>query len=82
MHITSEVYEVDSITVVVEWAPRVGARYHVRVLPPNLTTIITIESTNWQLIIQYNIKYSLIVEAVTPCGNANASITLNYGEIL
>ena len=43
---------------------------------------MTNESTNWQLIIQYNIKYSFIVEAVTPCGNTYASITLNYGEIL
>ena len=81
MHITSEVYRVDSITVIVKWAPRVGAMYHVRVLPHNLTTIMINESTNWQLIIQYNINYSFIVEAVTPCGNTSASVTLTYGEI-
>ena len=78
LHITSEEYGAYNVTVAVEWAQQLGAVYAVRLSP--LAPITLTGSTIRQLTLSYNTAYNLSVVVVTPCGNATASIMLNYGE--
>ena len=78
----SEEYQADNVTVTIMWAPAElidnNITFSTKVSP--LVPIISTGSTSRQLIIPYNAEYNLSIVAVTPCGNATASITLNYGE--
>ena len=78
LSITEENYEHNNVTVTVEWAQQVGATYDVK-LSPSVPLIVN-GSSSYQMTVSYNMEYSLSVVAVTPCINATASITLNYGE--
>ena len=83
LDVTSEEYEVDNITVIVEWTQQaiLGAVYTVRVSPP--VSIMFTGSTSHQLTISYNTEYNLSVETTAPCrANATAFIGLSYGEIM
>ena len=77
LHITSDEYRTDNVTVTVDWAQQVGAVYTVRLSP--LAPIALNGSTIHQLTLSYNTAYNLSVVVVTPCGNTTASIKLNYG---
>ena len=87
MHVISEEYEVDNVTVTVhvEWPQQAHIQagvilYNVIVLPQapvfyngNMTLI---------LVLDYNLEYNLTIEARIHCeSNATASFTLHYGEI-
>ena len=84
LHISEE-YDVDNVTVTVEWTQQVQAgdpiSYNVSVSPP--VPIYYNGNTSLNLVLEYNSKYDLSVEANIQCeSNATASITLNYGEII
>ena len=77
----SEEYQAKNVTVTVMWAPAElmnGITFSTKVSPS--VSIILTGSTSRQLMISYNTEYNLSVVAITPCGNAIASVTLNYGE--
>ena len=77
----SEEYQAGNVTVTVMWAPAElmdNITFSTEVSP--WVPIISTGSISCQLIISYNAEYNLSVVAVTPCGNATASVILNYGE--
>ena len=75
-------YDLYNITVTVEWTHQDGVMdYDVKISP--LAPKITINgsaSRRLMVLLIYNTEYNLSVVAVAPCGNAIASVTLNYGE--
>ena len=76
-------YDVDNVTVAVEWADDEDFTYTVRVYP--MVPVMETGRSNCQLTIRYNTDYNLSVMAATstPCRpNATAFIILNYGEVL
>ena len=77
-----QLYGPENVTVTVEWAQKGGATYDVSIIPPVAPILTTTGSASRQLTISYNTKYNLSVVAITPCGNATASMALNYGESL
>lgn len=77
MH-TSEEYSADGVIVTVEWTQQVGALYDVTVVPV-VPAIMFTGNVSRQLTLSYNTDYNFSVVAITPCGNATAFITLNYG---
>ena len=80
LHITSEEYEAENVTVTVEWAQQVGITYCAKVTPS--APLISIGSTNHQLVLQYNMEYNFTVVADAPCRpNATTVSTLTYGEV-
>ena len=79
----SQEYQTDTVTVIVEWALAQqidNITFSSEVSP--LVPIALTGSESRQLTVSYNIKYNFSVVAVAPCGNATASITLNYGKII
>ena len=74
----SEEYKADNVTVTVEWAQQVGVMYDVQVSP---LAPIRNRNRRYHLMVSYNMEYNLSVVAVASCGNATASITLDYGEL-
>ena len=83
----SEEYDVDNVTVTIEWTQQVQAglgdliSYNVSVSPP--VPISYNGNTSLTLVLEYNFEYDLSVEANIQCeSNATASVTLNYGEII
>jgi hypothetical protein len=84
VHVISEEYGVDNITVTVEWTQQVQAgdlvSYNVSVSPP--VPIIYNGNTSLTVVLEYNAEYDLSVDADIQCeSNATAFITLNYGEL-
>jgi hypothetical protein len=84
VHVVLEEYDVDNVTVTVEWTQQVQAgdpiSYNVSVSPP--VPIIYNGNAGLILVLQYNSEYNLSVEANIQCeSNAIAFITLTYGEI-
>ena len=77
-----EYYDVENVTVTVEWVQQVGALlYNVRISPMDQVLVINESTLSVQLVLEYNTEYDLSVVAILPCGaNATASITLYYGE--
>ena len=75
-------YDLYNVTVTVKWTHQDGVmNYDIRISP--LAPTITINgsaSRPLMALLMYNTEYNLSVVAVTPCGNAIASATLNYGE--
>ena len=63
-----------------EWTHQHGVvSYDIRI-SPSAPKIIINGNTSRRLMVSYNIEYNLSIIAVTSCGNAIASVTLNYGE--
>ena len=80
--VSNEHYEIDNITVTVEWTQLEGVTYTTRASDSPLTSI-TITGNSSQLTISYNTSYNFSVEAAPPCRpNPTAVITLNYGEAI
>ena len=82
LHITSEEYEADNVTVTVEWTQHyLGAVYNVAVVPS--VPILLNGTVGCRLTISYNTEYNLSVEATDLCGvsaaNSPAYIGLRYG---
>ena len=74
-------YDLYNITVTVEWTHQDGVMYYdVKISPLAPTIINGSASERLMALLMYNTEYNLSVVAVTPCGNAIASVTLNYGE--
>ena len=94
MHIISEEYEVDNVTVTVEWTQQMQAgdvvAYNISVSPqvPVINNGSNLKvfngSTTVMLTLEYNLEYNLTIETRvhSDCeSSATASITLYYGEI-
>ena len=83
LSILDQCYDLYNVTVTVEWTQQVQAvgimYYDVRV-SPLAPILINNGSASCRLMILYNTEYNLSVVAVTPCGNAITSLTLNYGK--
>ena len=82
LHVTSEAYSADNVTVTVEWAQLVGVVFNITVTVLPMAPLISTESTNQcKAVLLYNIMYNLSVIAAGPCGaTANDFIVINYGE--
>ena len=81
LHITSEEYETDNVTVSVKWAQQVGVTYCARVTPS--APLISTGSTNRQLVLEYNMEYNFTVVAIAPCRpNVTTIWLISYGEVL
>ena len=82
VHVHTEEYSVNNITVTVEWTQQIGAVYESSVLPP--APLEFIGSSSVQLVLEYNTVYNLSVVAVNiaPCGGYTETsfIALDYGE--
>ena len=82
VHVHTEEYSVNSITVTVEWIHQIGAVYEswTSVLPP--APLQFIRSSSVQLVLEYNTLYNLsVIVAVPPCdADSETFIALNYGE--
>ena len=80
----SQEYQADNVTVIVEWALAQQMDNYIsfstKVSPS--VPIALIGNTSRQLIVSYNIEYNLSIVAVTACGNATSSTTLNYSKII
>jgi hypothetical protein len=82
---TSEKYDVDNVTVTVEWTQQVQAgdlvSYNVNISPP-VPINYNDGNTSLILVLEYNLEYELTVEADIRCeSNATAFVILNYGKI-
>ena len=84
LSISEERFEVDNVTVTVEWAPaqQDGVMYTVNISPLVAKRDIYVRGTRCQLTIPYNAVHNLSVIAAVPCRpNATAVITLHYGKV-
>ena len=76
---TSEVYNADSIIVLVEWTQEEGVSYNITITP--MVPIIFTGRTSVQLILAYHMEYNLSLEAFAACRSvAPSHIQLFYGE--
>ena len=80
LHISSEEFQLDKVTITVEWVQQFNAIYKVKVMPAPQVPIF-FKSTSCQLTILYNTEYNLSVEAFDLCKNATSMIGLNYGTL-
>ena len=82
VHVHTEQYSVNNITITVEWIQQFGAvyMYDLSVLPP--APLEFIGSSSVQLVLEYNTLYNLSVVAVAPCGGYTQTsfIALDYGK--
>ena len=84
LHVISEEYEVDNVTVTLQWTHNQQLpegdilSYTASVSPP---VPLIFNGTSLELALEYNTEYNLSVEADIRCGpNATDFISLNYGE--
>ena len=86
VRVISEVYEVDNVTVTLQWTHNqqlqggdIIVSYNASVSPP--VPFVFNENTNLKLVLEYNTEYNLSVEADIECGpNVTEFISLYYGE--
>ena len=74
----AETFSNDNVKINMEWTPEVGVSYDVVIAPSTLVNFST--STSAQMVLSYNVNYSVSVVPVCAVRDVESNLQLMYGE--